>query len=119
MAADAFALLSGGTNGKGVKVVATATTGTTIHTAIAGTADAHLVTLWAQNNNASGQTRTLTLEWGNTSTDNNVITAIPARTGLTMIADRIPLQNGLLITAFADVANEVFIYGTAVHTTLG
>lgn len=114
--ADSFHLISGSTNGKGVKVTATATAGTTVHTAASGTTTFDLVTLWAQNNNSSGTTRTLTLEWGATSTDNNIIVSIPARTGLVLIADRLPIQNSLVVGAFADVANEVIIYGTIVTT---
>lgn len=112
--ADAFKLLTGSTNGLPIKVVATATTGTTIHTATAGTTDFDFITLWAQNNNASATTRTLTLEWGGTSTDDNIITTVPAKGGLIQITDKIPLRNGLLVTAFADVANEVFIVGHVV-----
>lgn len=114
--ADSFHLLSGSTNGKGVKVAATATAGTTVHTAASGTTTIDLVTLWAQNNNASGVSRTLTLEWGNVSTDNNVVVAVPAKVGFVLIADRMPIQNSLVIGAFADVANEVIVYGTIVTT---
>ena len=39
MATYSKQLLSGGTNGKNIKVAATATAGTTIHTAVAGTTD--------------------------------------------------------------------------------
>ena len=45
MATYSKQLLSGGTNGKNIKVAATATAGTTIHTAIAGTTD---ITLTAE-----------------------------------------------------------------------
>ena len=37
MATMSYVLLSGSTQGKGIKVVQTATAGTTIHTAVSGT----------------------------------------------------------------------------------
>jgi hypothetical protein len=110
--ANQFLIPSGSTNGLGVKVAATATLGTTFHTAVAGTVDFDLVTIWAVNQNASGVPRTLTLEWGGATSPDNLITfSVPVRVGPMFITDRLPLRNGLAITAFADVANEVMLYG--------
>jgi hypothetical protein len=104
--------LSGSTDGKGVKVTATATTGTTIHTATVNASDIDLISLWAANNNASGNTRTLTIEWGTTTAaDGNIKVPVPAAAGPVFICDRLPLMNGLIVTAFADVTNEVLIFG--------
>lgn len=105
-------LLSSSTNGKGVKVAATSSTGTTIHTAVTGTTDIDLVTLFATNNDADGETRTLTIEWGTTTAaDGNIVVSVPCKAGPVFICDRLPLQNGLLITAFSDEANDVLIFG--------
>lgn len=110
--ADAFELLSGSTNGLGVKIAATATPGTTVHTAVTGTTDFDLVTLWATNNDADGETRTLTLEWGTaTALDGNIVTPIPCKAGAVMLCDRLPLRNGLTIAGFADEANDVLVFG--------
>jgi hypothetical protein len=109
MAAYTRGLLSGSTNGRGVKVVQTATAGTTIHTAVAGTTDMQEVWLWAQNNHTAAVT--LTLEWGNASTDDNIIVSIPSKSGLYLVAPGIMLQNGLVIAAFASVANVVIMHG--------
>ena len=49
MATYSKQLLSGGTNGKNIKVAATATAGTTIHTANAGTTDIDEIWLYACN----------------------------------------------------------------------
>lgn len=112
MATYSIELLSGSTQGKAVKVAATSSTGTTIHTAVSGTTDIDLISLWATNNDADGETRILTLEWGTTTAaDGNIIVPIPAKAGPVFICERLPLQNGLLITAFADEANDVLILG--------
>jgi hypothetical protein len=109
MATYTRGLLSGSTNGRGVKVVQTATAGTTIHTAVAGTTDMQEVWLWAQNNHTAAVT--LTLEWGNVSTDDNIIVSIPSKSGLYLVAPGIMLQNGLVIAAFASTANVIIIHG--------
>jgi hypothetical protein len=116
--ADQFKILTGSTNGLPIKVHATATVGTTIHTAVAGTNDFDFVTLWAHNNNTSGTTRTLTLEFGGVSTDDNIFIPIPAKVGPILVLDRFPLRNSLVIGAFADVADEVFITGSAITIDL-
>lgn len=104
--------LSGSTDGKGIKVTATATTGTTIHTATSGTTNIDEVYLYAQNNDADGETRTLTIEFGGTtSPDNLIVLPIPCKAGLVPICEGLLLQNSLVITAFADEANDIQIYG--------
>lgn len=102
--------LSGSTNGKGVKVVATATTGTTIHTAVSGTSSFDEVWIYATNNDSVS--RNLTLEWGTTTAaDGNIQLAIPSQSGLTLVIPGLILQNSLILTAFASAANVVLITG--------
>jgi hypothetical protein len=62
MATFSKRLLSGSTDGKAIKVVQTATAGTTIHTAVSGTSDIDEIWLYAVNSSASAVK--LTLEWG-------------------------------------------------------
>ena len=103
-------LLSGSTNGKPIKVVATATLGTTIHTAIAGTAALDEIWLWAYNSDTVA--RLLTIEWGAaTAPDCNVCITIPPKNGLNWVIPGWLLQNGLVVTAFAAAANVVIIDG--------
>jgi hypothetical protein len=80
--------LSASTDGLPVKVVATATTGTTIHTATSSTAAGtfDLVTLFAVNTHTADVV--LTVEFGGTSTDNNIVMTIPYKSGMFMICDR-------------------------------
>lgn len=103
-------LLSGSTQGKGIKVVQTATLGTTIHTAVAGTSSMDEVWLYAYNGHTAAVV--LTIEWGEaTVPDGNIILTIPFKAGRFMVVDGRLLQNGLVITAFAATANVIIIDG--------
>jgi len=104
-------LLSGSTDGKAIKVVQTATAGTTIHTAVSGTSDIDEVWLYAHN--SSSAVVKLTLEWGEASApDGHIEINIGAEgTGLVLIAPGLLLQNSLVIKAFAGTANVVTITG--------
>ncbi len=110
MATYTKALLSGSTNGKGIKVVATSTAGTTIHTAVAGTSAWDEIWLYAVN--SSGSSVKLTLEWGEaTAPDGNIEAIIPAEQGLYLMAPGLLLQNSLVVKAFAGTANVLVIHG--------
>jgi len=104
-------LLSGSTNGKAIKVAATATAGTTIHTAVSGTSSLDEIWLYAHNSSAS--TVKLTLEWGEaTAPDGNIEINIGAEgTGLVLVSPGILLQNSLVVKAFAATANVVTLTG--------
>lgn len=104
-------ILSGSTNGKAIKVAATATPGTTIHTAVSGTSSIDEVWLYAHNTSSS--VVKLTIEWGEaTAPDGNIEINIGAEgTGMILIAPGIPLQNSLVIKAFAGTANVINIFG--------
>ena len=111
MATFSKQLLSGSTNGKAIKVAQTATAGTTIHTAVSGTASFDEVWLYAHNSSAS--TVKLTLEWGEaTAPDGNIEINIGAEgTGLVLVSPGLLLQNSLVIKAFAATANVVTLTG--------
>jgi hypothetical protein len=101
--------LSGSTHGRGIKVVATATAGTTIHTGQASTTLTDVVTLYAYNSNTASET--LTLEWGGTTApDDNMVFAVPAGATIPIVADLI-IRNSLVIKAFSTTANKVVIFG--------
>lgn len=103
-------LLSGSTNGRQIKVVATTTPGTTIHTAVSGTADLDEVWIWAVNTDTA--TRSLTIEFGGTSSpDDTIEVDLEAGKGLYLVIPGWLLQNALLIRAFASVANVVLVGG--------
>jgi|TARA_R110000824_G_scaffold124182_1_gene282448 hypothetical protein len=102
--------LSGGTTGKNIKVVPTATAGTTIHTAVAGTSDLDEVWLYACNTDSTD--RKLTIEYGGVaSPDDLTEVTITAEAGWVLVCPGLLLQNGLVIKAFAAAANVVMING--------
>ena len=110
MATFSKQLLSGGTNGKNVKVVATASAGTTIHTAVSGTSDMDEVWLYAMNTDSSD--RKLTIEYGGTtSPDDLTEVTIATEAGWVLVCPGLLLQNSLVVKAFAAAANVVVING--------
>jgi hypothetical protein len=99
--------LSGSTDGRGVKVVQTATAGTTIHTADATALDE----IWLYAVNTFATAVKLTLEWGNASTDDNIELAIPGESGLVLVTPGLLLTNSLVVKGFAGTANVIIIHG--------
>ena len=110
MATYSKRLLSGSTNGKGIKVVQTATAGTTIHTAVSGASD--LDELWVYAVNSDSSDVKLTLEWGEaTAPDGNIEITVPAESGLMLLTPGLLLQNSLVLKAFAGSANVIIVHG--------
>lgn len=107
-------LLSGSTNGMPIKVVATATTGTTIHAT--GTSSSVIDEVWLYATNTSTATVTLTIEFGSTTApDQNIILSIPSKSGLSICVAGLTLTGtgsaARTITAFAASANVINIVG--------
>ena len=112
--AIAKTLLSGSTGGMPIKVVATATTGTTIHAT--GTSATIIDEVWLYATNTSTITINLTIEFGSTTApDQNIILAIPSKSGLTICISGLVLTGtgsaARTITAFASVTNSINIVG--------
>lgn len=108
MATFSKVLLSGSTDGKQIKVVATATAGTTIHTAHATSKDE--IWLWAVNSDTTA--RKLTIEWGEaTAPDGNIEVTIPTESGYLLVVPGMVLTNSLVVKAFAATANVILING--------
>ena len=104
--------LSGSTDGKQIKVVATATAGTTIHTAVAGTTAGTFDEVWLYAVNSSSSPVKLTIEWGEaTAPDGNIEVTIAAEAGYQLIIPGLILQNGMVVKAFAGTANVILIGG--------
>jgi len=103
-------LLSGSTNGKQIKVSATSTPGTTIHTAVSGTTGLDEVWIYAVNSDSTS--RKLTIEWGETTSPDGLIElTIPAESGYTLVIPGLLIQNSLVIRAFAATANVILVNG--------
>jgi hypothetical protein len=103
-------VLSGSTNGRGIKVAATSTPGTTIHAAVSGTTDFDEIWLYAFNSHGSDVM--LTIEWGGTTDPNDIVeVTIPFRAGWVPVVPGFVLQNSLSVAAFASVADVITIQG--------
>lgn len=103
-------LLSGSTSGRPIKVVATSTPGTLIHTAVSGSTSFDEISLWCQNTDSSD--RKLTLELGGvTSPDDLIEITIPAESGLNLVLDALRMNGGVVVRAFAASGNVLTIVG--------
>ena len=103
--------LSGSTNGKRIKVAATATPGTLIHTATASATDT-FDEVWLNVYNSDTAPVEITFEWGEaTAPDGNVKQTIPAKSGLTQVIPGDVLQNSLVVRAFAGTTNVLTVGG--------
>ena len=106
MATFSKQFLSGGSgDGRGIKVVATATVGTTIHDAHATAKDE--IHLWAWNSKASDVL--LTVEWGAVTDPDDILEfTVPTIDGWYMIIPGFILSGSDKVSAFA-VANANLI----------
>ena len=108
MATYSQELLSGSTQGKAIKVVATASTGTTIHATGTSATVEDEIWLYAYNSSASGVA--LTIQFGGTTAvDNDIKLTIPAASGLTLIVP------GLILTGTGSAANTVYAYAATAN----
>jgi hypothetical protein len=100
--------LSASTDGRGVKVVATSSAGTTIHTADSTALDE----VWLYAYNSDTTARLLTVQFGGTSTpDDDIKVTIPVQQGLTLVVPGIPLTNSDVVKAYAATANVIIMFG--------
>jgi len=108
MATYSKVLLSGSTQGKGIKVVATASTGTTIHAT--GTSSTTEDEIWLYAYNSDTAARLLTIQFGGTtSPDNDIKVTIPSQSGLTLVVP------GLVLTGTGAAANTVYAYAATAN----
>jgi hypothetical protein len=98
--------------GRGIKVAATATPGTLIHTALASPAANEWDEVWLRAVNTSGSAVKLTVEWGGTTAPDDLVEiTIPAESGFTEVIPGHVLNNGKAVRAFAETADVVVIHG--------
>jgi len=106
--------VSESTDGRPILVAATGTPGTLIHTAHATAKDE--IYLFAFNNHTAPVL--LTLEWGGvTDPDDLLPFNIPHQSGGYFAAPGMVLTGGLLVRAFASVANKITIKGQFLRRT--
>jgi len=105
--------LSNSTDGKMIKVAATATAGTTIHTGSTTATTFDEIWLYAVNSDTSS--RKLTIEYGGTSSPDDLIEfTVPAESGLYLIVPGLVIKGNataLVVRAFCATANVVNIAG--------
>jgi len=102
--------LSGSTNGKLIKVVATATPGTLIHTAVSGTTD--LDEIWIYAVNTTNAKVNLTIEWGGVASPGDLVeVGLQGAEGFVLVIPGAVLNNGKVIRAFAGSANAINVLG--------
>ena len=106
--------LSGQVDGSPIKVVATASTGTTIHTT--GTSASVIDEIWLYAYNSDTSARLLTIQYGGTTAvDDDIKLTIPAQSGLTLVVPGLILSGtgsaGNVIAAYAATANVITVSG--------
>lgn len=104
--------LSGSTDGRPIKVAQTSTPGTTIHTTAATTGVDNYDEIWLLAHNSDTSNRSVTIEFGGTTSPDDTITlTLAPQGGLYMVIPGLILQNSLVVKAFASTANVVTIVG--------
>lgn len=103
--------LSASTDGRGIKVAATASPGTLVHTALTSTAANEWDAVWLRAVNTSGAAVKLTIEWGGTTADDQVEITIPGEAGFTEVIAGHVLQNAAEVRVFAATASVIIIHG--------
>ena len=104
--------LSGSSDGRQIKVVATSSPGTTIHTAVAGVTEGIFDEIWLYAYNSHSADVLLTLQWGGTaSPDDDVKVSIPYQQGRFLVVAGEILQNTTLLRAYATVGSVILISG--------
>jgi len=105
--------LSGSTDGKMIKVAATATAGTLLHTGSTTATTFDEVWLYAVNSDTA--TRKLTIEWGGVASPDDLIEfTVPAEDGLYLMVPGLVVKGNataLVVRAFCATANVVSIAG--------
>jgi hypothetical protein len=109
MATYSKQLLSGSTNGRPIIVAASATAGTLIHTSVSGSASLDEVWLYATNTSVSSVK--VTVEFGGTSTSDQIEVSVPGESGLFLLVPGLIINNSLVVRAFAGTVNVINICG--------
>lgn len=114
-------VLSGSNKGRAIKIAATGTPGTTIHTG--SSVDTTVDEVWLYAMNTDTQPRKLTIEWGGVSSPDDIIEiTISAESGLVLIAPGLPIQgdssSALVVRGFCSAANVVTIHGYVNRVTV-
>ena len=105
--------LSGSVDGRNIRVVATATPGTTIHTATSSTGSDSYDEVWIWAGSTSAAPINMTIQVSGISDEGDSINARvqPAYAGLTLVVPGLPYRNAVVLTATAATASRVNLSG--------
>jgi hypothetical protein len=105
--------LSESTLGKQIKVAATATPGTLIHTAVAAHGDTDKQDeVWIYASNQHTSFVALTIEFGGISDPDDLITVtVPSKSGLILVIPGLILYGSIHVRAFAGTTNKILLSG--------
>lgn len=99
---------SGQVTGAPILVVATASTGTTIHAT--GTSASVIDEVWLYAYNSSASAETLTIQYGGTTSPlNDIKVSLPSRSGLTLIVA------GLILSGTGAAASTIYAYASTTN----
>jgi hypothetical protein len=105
--------LSNSINGRGIRVSATSTPGTLIHTASTTTTDQDEI--WLQAYNSGSSTVTLTVVFGGvTVPDDNIVLGVPSKAGLYVVVPGDILSGSPtapIVRAFASTGSLISLFG--------
>lgn len=113
--------LSASTQGEGIKIAATSTPGTTVHTTGTSATVQDEVRLYAFNSHTADVL--VSVEWGAAGADTTIAQTVPFKQGLVRLMppeDLILLGNGtvaLTVKVFAGTTNVIYIYGAVYRCT--
>lgn len=108
MATYSKVVLSGSTQGRAIKVAATASSGTTIHAT--GTSSSIIDEVWLYAYNSSADNILLTIQYGGTTAvDDDIKITLPSQSGLTLVVP------GLILTGTGAAANTVRAYASSAN----
>lgn len=113
MATFTKAKLSASTDGRGIKLAATSTPGTTIHTGSSSTSTTHEVWLYLANPDTAAHV--VTIEFGGVSNpDDRIMLTVASQSGLVLVTPGLVIVGNatpLIMKGYADTTNVIMAHG--------
>lgn len=96
-------------NGLPIAVTDTASPGTLIHTAVAGTTDGTMDEIWLYVNNIGSVNYEVTVEFGAAAASSRIIYSVIPRDGIKCMIPGLPLRNGATIRVYVQSGGQGLI----------
>lgn len=111
-------VLSGSTNGRGVKITSTvAGSGNTVHTTVTGAGAGTFDELYLYAVNLATTDKLITLNFGGTASGDKIPFTVPYKDGLYTLINGLRLNGGVLVRAYAASACTVIVHGVVNRNT--